>query len=209
MYPNDFTPEPPAPAIDPTLLAMLVLLVVAVAALALWLGHYLEARGRERRSEEAADDLWKAINKAADAANDARGEALIGKAGALRETIDRQLGPVRLFGGRFSREADALGDALDGKAPDHHATAHDAAHEEHASGSTISIHHPSKVVIRSGESGHDNGHHGDHGAGEARLSPREVREAVTNFREWWGDKAGRIDDLRRAQAALNGRPLPK
>ena len=211
MYPNEFPPEPPPPVIDPTLLAMLVLLVVAVAALCLWLGQYLEARGAARRSEDAADGIWQAVNKVANAANDARGDGLIGKAGELRQTIDRELGPVRLFGGDLAREAGALGDALDGKADDGHGgSTHDTAHEEHSKGSTISIHHPSKVVIRNGEPANgDHGTHDDHGPGEARLSPREVREAVTNFREWWGDKAARIAELRRAQAALNGGPLPK
>lgn len=213
MYPNDFAPEPPPPLIDPTLLAMLVLLVVALVAFALWLGQHLEGRAQERRGTEAAKELWKAVAKAAHAANAARGDDLIGKAGALRQTVEDRLGPVLVVAGPLVSRFDALKNALEGKAcaADDHSEHGHGDHEAHeAGGSTISIHQPRKVVIRNGEPAH--GGHGGHEhppAADPRVSPREVRAAVTAFREWWGEEGARVRELRRAQAALNGGPLPK
>lgn len=209
MYPNEFVPEPPPPAVDPTLLAILVLAVIALVAFACWLGQFLEARGRERRARDAAKDIWTKINDAAKAAHDARGEALIGKAGDLRDEIDKHLGPARKFAAPETSEIDNLVAALEGKphpSHEHEAGDHD---EHHGASSTISIHQPRKVVIRQSQGGHEEADHGTHGDDEPKLSLRDTRSAVTAFREWWSREHERIEELQEAQAALNGSRLPK
>lgn len=231
-YPRDFQPTDPGgfQPVDPALflgvhplLALLFLALVVLLTGAAW----REGRRGAAARPDAAEAIWRAIDKACQAAMRANSDALPGQARALRATLDDRLGAVLTLAGDLSRPLKDLDAALEGRIgsdrPDRepdHAPGHDAhpapvpANVTVVSNSHVVI-KDSKVEHEPHEDGHaDAARHRparkpphEHDDRERDMTGREqadaLRAAIAHFNDHWCRRAERIAELRAAARQLS------
>lgn len=209
MYPTDFPIEEPAPLLDPTLLAVLVLVVLALVAVSFWLGQVWNGRASRRIHEQACRDIHQYVARRCEAARKAGRHEVFARAGELQDGIQRALGPLLALGGPVAALAEDLRRACDGQPAAREAEGHDAAHgEAHAAPppSQVSIHRADTVIIQGAAEGH--GEQGGHAPEPGGLKPAALREAVHAFADHWA-RPETLAELRRLQASLTVPNLPK
>lgn len=133
-------------SLPPLMLALLALLGLALFAL----GWFLKDAQAPRRAD-AAESIWKAVDKALETAMKADGGSLAGKAEEVKKTLEKRLGATLALAAGLNGPFKALKTALDGEA--HQAADH--AHDSHA-GHDHKPHDPKP---------HDQAGHDPHGPG--------------------------------------------
>ena len=117
MYQSEFPVDTPVPVFDPTLLAGIVLVALAVAILAYYVGKHIGGRGRDDRWREVPKIIHEAIKAKCVAATSAPSGELLYKAQDLVEEVQRRLGPVLMFGGPCAKALKGVQEALKGEPP--------------------------------------------------------------------------------------------
>lgn len=115
MYQSEFPVETPIPIFDPTLLAGIGLVVLAVAVLTYFLGKHVGGRGRDERWREVPKTIHEAIKAKCVAATSAPSGELLYKAQDLVEEVQRRIGPVLAFGGPCAKALKGVAEALKGE----------------------------------------------------------------------------------------------
>ncbi|OGN51252.1 MAG: hypothetical protein A2352_11965 [Caulobacterales bacterium RIFOXYB1_FULL_67_16] len=119
-YPQDFQPADPAvlEPVDSTLLLgvhPLLLLLLAALILGLMVLAWRAGKGATTTQPDAAESIWRAIDRACQAAMTANSDALVGAAKALRATYDDCLGAVVVLAEGPSKPLKAVDHALKGR----------------------------------------------------------------------------------------------
>jgi hypothetical protein len=190
VYQSEFPVDTPVPIFDPTLLAGIALVVLAVAILTYYVGKYVGGRGRDERWREVPKTIHEAVKVKCVAATSAPSGELLYKAQDLVEEVQRRIGPVLAFGGPCAKALKGITEALKGepveekpkdkdkskgahggKKDDKHG--HDDGHGGHGGGhkpETELERAAAKVTILGGQTlvltGHRPGHEPDHGHDE-------------------------------------------
>ncbi len=115
MYQSEFPVDTPVPIFDPTLLAGIALVVLAVAILTYYVGKHVGGRGRDDRWREVPKTIHEAIKAKCVAATSAPSGELPYKAQDLVEEVQRRLGPVLAFGGPSAKALKGITEALKGE----------------------------------------------------------------------------------------------
>lgn len=115
MYQSEFPVDTPVPIFDPTLLAGIALVVLAVAVLTYFIGKHVGGRGRDDRWREAPKTIHEAIKAKCVAATSAPSGELLYKAQELVEEVQRRIGPVLAFGGPAAKALKGITEALKGE----------------------------------------------------------------------------------------------
>ncbi len=118
MYQSEFPVDTPVPIFDPTLLAGIALVVLAVAILTYHIGKYVGGRGRDDRWREVPKTIHEAIKAKCVAATSAPSGELFYKAQDLVEEVQRRIGPVLAFGGPCAKALKGVTEALKGEPPE-------------------------------------------------------------------------------------------
>lgn len=229
-YPQDFQPTEPGvfQPVDPLLFLgvhpLLLLLLIALVVLLMMAAWREGRRGAEARPD-AAESIWRAIDRACQAAMRANSDALPGHARTLRTTLDDRLGHVLVLSGGLSKPLKALDAALKGRVE---VKDHDHGHgvDDHPPAplpANVTVVSNSHVVIKGSSVEHDNDpdHHPDDAAGgapphkpahghhdkERDMTGREqadaLRTAIAHFNDHWCRRAERIAELRAAARQLS------
>lgn len=119
-YPQDFQAADPAvlEPVDSTLFLgvhPLLLLLLASLVLGLMVLAWRAGRGTSTTQPDAAESIWRAIDRACQAAMTANSDALVGAAKALRATYDDCLGAVVILAEGPSKPLKAVDHALKGR----------------------------------------------------------------------------------------------
>lgn len=119
-YPQDFqTPDPAAlEPVDPILFLgvhPLLLLLLGALILGLMVLAWRAGKGATTTQPDAAESIWRAIDRACQAAMTANSDALVGAAKALRATYDDCLGAVVVLAEGPSKSLKAVDHALKGR----------------------------------------------------------------------------------------------
>jgi len=209
-YPQDFQPAVLEP-VDPVLFLgvhpLLVLLFVALAVL-LMAAAWREGRRGAAARPDAAEAIWRDIDKACQAAMRANSDALPGQARALRATLDDRLGHVLALTGGLSKPLKELEAALRGRVtPDDHGHAPD----DHPSPAPakVTVVANSHVVIKDSGVEHEPRDEEPPHKPENRerdMTGREqadaLRTAIAHVNDHWCRRAERIAELRAAARQL-------
>jgi len=115
VYQSEFPVDAPVPIFDPTLLAGIALVVLAVAILTFHLGRHVGGRGRDERWREVPKTIHEAIKAKCVAATSAPSGELLHKAQDLVEEVQRRIGPVLAFGGPCVKALKGVTEALKGE----------------------------------------------------------------------------------------------
>jgi len=115
MYQSDFPVEQPTPVFDPTLIFLLILAGVAIAALAFFAGRLTGRGERREKASDAPRKIHEAIRARCAAAGSAHSGELEKKAQELLDEVERLTGPLLSFGGPCAKAFQQLSNALDGK----------------------------------------------------------------------------------------------
>lgn len=230
-YPRDFQPTDPGAfqPVDPVLFLgvhpLLALLVFALAVL-LTGAAWREGRRGAAARPDAAEAIWRAIDKACQAAMRANSDALPGQARALRATLDDRLGAVLALADDLSRPLKDLDAALNGRIRPDRDPDHGHGHDDHPAPplapANVTVVSNSHVVIRDSRvehEPHDDGHadaapHGParnpphgHDNRERDMTGREqadaLRAAIAHLNDHWCRRAERIAELRAAARQLS------
>jgi hypothetical protein len=119
-YPQDFQPADPA-GFEPVDSALflgvhpLLLLLLAALILGLMVLAYRAGRGTSTTQPDAAESIWRAIDRACQAAMTANSDALTGAAKTLRATYDDCLGVVVILAEGPAKPLKAIDHALKGR----------------------------------------------------------------------------------------------
>lgn len=153
MYQSEFPVEQPVPVFDPTLVFLLILAGIAIAALAFFAGRLT---GRGEKGEKTSDvpkKIHEAIKAKCVAASSAHSGELEKKAHELLDEVKRLIGPLLTFGGPCAKAFKHLSDAIDGKPPEekpkegakdgHHGAAH-GKDDKHGDDAVCAVHGPEK-----------------------------------------------------------------
>ena len=165
MYQSEFPVETPVPIFDPTLLAGIALVVLAVAILTYYVGKHIGGRGRDDRWRDVPKTIHEAIKLKCVAATSAPSGELFYKAQDLVEEVQRRIGPILMFGGPSAKALKGVIEALKGepiedkpKDKDKPKGGHDKKDDKHG--------------------GHGHGHGDAHGA--SHKSETELELAAAN-----------------------------
>jgi hypothetical protein len=176
-YPQDFqTPDPAAfEPVDSTLFLgvhPLLLLLLAALVLGLMVLAWRAGKSASTAQPDAAESIWRAIDRACQAAMTANSDALTGAAKTLRATLDDCMGAVVVLADGPAKPLKAIDHALKGRikeavkpkeepAPDHvHKPGHgETSHRPAAVPANVTVVSNSHVVIK--------GDRVEHGAPEA------------------------------------------
>lgn len=115
MYQSEFPVDTPVPIFDPTLLAGIALVVLAVAILTYYVGKHVGGRGRDERWREVPKTIHEAVKAKCVAATSAPSGELLYKAQDLVEEVQRRIGPVLTFGGPCAKALKGVTEALKGE----------------------------------------------------------------------------------------------
>ena len=115
MYQSEFPVDTPVPIFDPTLLAGIALVVLAVAILTYYVGKHVGGRGRDDRWREVPKAIHEAVKAKCVAATSAPSGELFYKAQDLVEEVQRRIGPVLAFGGPCAKALKGVTEALKGE----------------------------------------------------------------------------------------------
>lgn len=116
MYQSEFPVETPVPIFDPTLLAGIVLIALAVAALAYCAGRFTGRKGRDDRWRDVPKTIHKAILARCVAATSAPTGELQRRAEELVAEVEARVGALIEFGAG-GKALKALAKACDGEFP--------------------------------------------------------------------------------------------
>jgi hypothetical protein len=169
VYQSEFPVDTPVPIFDPTLLAGIALVVLAVAILTYYLGKYVGGRGRDERWREVPKTIHEAIKAKCVAATSAPSGELLYKAQDLVEEVQRRIGPVLAFGGPCSKALKGITEALKGEPVE------EKPQDKPAKGAHGGAHGGKK----DDKHGHGDGHggHGAHGVGHKPEAELELAAA--------------------------------
>ena len=131
MYQSEFPVDTPVPIFDPTLLAGIALVVLAVAILTYYVGKHVGGRGRDDRWREVPKTIHEAIKAKCVAATSAPSGELMLKTEELVEEVHRRVGPVLTFGGPCAKALKGIQEALKGDPPEEKAKEKDKAKGAH------------------------------------------------------------------------------
>ena len=165
MYQSEFPVDAPVPIFDPTLLAGIALVVLAVAILAYFIGKHVGGRGRDEKWREAPKTIHEAIKAKCVAATSAPSGELLYKAQDLVEEVQRRIGPVLAFGGPCAKAIKGVTEALKGDPVEEKPTDKDKAKGAHGK--------------RDEKRGHGHGHDDGHG-GYGHKPETELELAAAN-----------------------------
>ncbi|WP_236627573.1 hypothetical protein [Caulobacter sp. B11] len=115
MYTSEFPVESQVPTFEPTLLVGIVLVVLAVAVLAFYLGKL--AGKKDERWREVPKTIHEAVKAKCVAATSAPSGELLLKAQELVEEIKGRVGPVMAFGGPAAKALKGIEEAIKGEPP--------------------------------------------------------------------------------------------
>jgi hypothetical protein len=115
VYQSEFPVDTPVPIFDPTLLAGIALVVLAVAILTYYVGKHVGGRGRDERWREVPKTIHEAVKAKCVAATSAPSGELLYKAQELVEEVQRRIGPVLAFGGPCAKALKGVTEALKGE----------------------------------------------------------------------------------------------
>uniref|UniRef100_B0T2R7 Uncharacterized protein n=1 Tax=Caulobacter sp. (strain K31) TaxID=366602 RepID=B0T2R7_CAUSK len=167
MYQSEFPVDAPVPIFDPTLLAGIALVVLAVAILTYYVGKHVGGRGRDDRWREVPKTIHEAIKAKCVAATSAPSGELLYKAQDLVEEVQRRVGPVLMFGGPCAKALKGVQEALKGEPVEEKPKDKDKPKGPHAG-------------KKDDKPGHDDGHGGAHGGGAGHKSETELELAAAN-----------------------------
>lgn len=228
MYQSEFPVETPIPIFDPTLLAGIGLVVLAVAVLTYFVGKHVGGRGRDERWREVPKTIHEAIKAKCVAATSAPSGELLYKAQDLVEEVQRRIGPVLTFGGPCAKALKGVAEALKGEPveekpkdkakdvlggkkddPHGHDDGHGGARKEielELAAANVTILGGQTLVLTGHRPGHEPGHGHDKPEEEAKVLDhkdysRQVRMAVVEFSDFWS-RGDCLNELERCQKAL-------
>ena len=115
MYTSEFPVESQVPTFEPTLLVGIVLVVLAVAVLAYVLGRYRGVSEGKDQWVKVPKTIHDAIKEKCVAAASAPSGELVRKTDQLLDEIEKRIGRVLDFGGRYAEVLKALVKAREGK----------------------------------------------------------------------------------------------
>ena len=150
MYQSEFPVEQPVPVFDPTLVFLLILAGIAIAALAFFAGRLT---GRGEKGEKTSDvpkKIHEVIKARCVAASSAHSGELEKKAHELLDEVRRLIGPLLMFGGPCAKAFKHLSDAIDGKPPEekpkdgHKDGAAHGKDDKHGDDAVCAVHGPEK-----------------------------------------------------------------
>jgi hypothetical protein len=118
VYQSEFPVDTPVPIFDPTLLAGIALVVVAVAILTYYIGKHVGGKGRDDRWRDVPKTIHDAIKAKCVAATSAPSSELERKAEELVEEVQKRLGPILLFGGPCAKALKGITEAFKGEPPE-------------------------------------------------------------------------------------------
>ena len=165
MYQSEFPVDTPVPIFDPTLLAGIALVVLAVAILTYYVGKYVGGRGRDDRWREVPKTIHEAIKAKCVAATSAPSGELFYKAQDLVEEVQRRIGPVLAFGGPCAKALKGVTEALKGEPLEEKPKDKDKSKGGHG-----------KKDDKHGHDGHGGGHDA-HGVGHKAETELELAAA--------------------------------
>ncbi len=172
MYQSEFPVDQPVPVFDPTLVFLLVLAGLAIAALAFFAGRLTGRGDKGEKTGDVPKIIHEAVKAKCVAASSAHSGELVVKTQDLIDEVRLRVGPVLAFGGPCAKAFEHLGKAMKGEPPEEkkdelgkggkhgHGKDHDTGHGNHAG------------------HGHDSPGHGDakggHGQAEVGVLTRNV-----------------------------------
>ena len=118
MYQSEFPVDTPVPIFDPTLLAGIALVVIAVAILTYYIGKHVGGKGRDDRWRDVPKTIHEAIKAKCVAATSAPSTELERKAEELVEEVISRIGPVLAFGGPCAKALKGITEAFKGEPPE-------------------------------------------------------------------------------------------
>ncbi len=228
MYQSEFPVDTPVPIFDPTLLAGIILVVVAVAILTYYVGKHVGGKGRDDRWRDVPKTLHEAIKAKCVAATSAPSSELERKAEELVEEVQSRLGPVLAFGGPCAKALSGIKEAFKGEPPeeksrdkdktkggkkDDTAGGHDDVHggkcetELELAAANVTILGGQTLVLTGHRPAHDAGH--GHETEDHECPPvldrkdyaRQLRMAVVEFSDFWS-RGDCLNELQRCQKVL-------
>lgn len=229
MYQSEFPVDTPVPIFDPTLLAGIALVVLAVAILTYYVGRHVGGRGRDERWREVPKTIHEAVKAKCVAATSAPSGELLYKAQDLVEEVQRRIGPVLAFGGPCHKALKGVTEALKGepveekpKDKDKPKGAHGKkddkhGHDDHHGGqkpetelelaaANVTILGGRTLVLTSHRPAEPDHGHDAHEEEEPKVLDhkdysRQVRMAVVEFSDFWS-RGDCLNELQRCQTAL-------
>lgn len=168
MYQSEFPVDAPVPIFDPTLLAGIALVALAVAILTYYIGKHVGGRGRDDKWRDVPKVIHDAIKAKCVAATSAPSGELLYKAQDLVEEVQRRLGPILVFGGPCAKALKGVQEALKGDPP---------PEEKPREKEKPKVPHGGK---KDDKHGHDDGHGGGHGAAAGQKAEIELELAAAN-----------------------------
>lgn len=146
-YPQDFQPAEPAGfepvdsalflGVHPLLLLLLTALILGLMVLA-----WRAGKGASTTQADAAESIWRAIDRACQAAMTANSDALTGAAKTLRTTLDDCLGAVVVLADGPAKPLKAIDQALKGRIKEAVKPKDEAAHDPAAKPGQGEFPHP-------------------------------------------------------------------
>ena len=171
MYQSEFPVDTPVPIFDPTLLAGIALVMLAVAILTYYVGKHVGGRGRDDRWREVPKTIHEAIKAKCVAATSAPSGELPYKVQDLVEEVQRRIGPVLAFGGPSAKALKGITEALKGEPVEDKSKDKDKPKGGHGG---------AHGVKKDDKHGHDDGHGGHAAHGVGHRSEPELELAAAN-----------------------------
>lgn len=167
MYQSEFPVDTPVPIFDPTLLAGIALVVLAVAILTYYIGKHVGGKGRDDRWRDVPKTIHEAIKAKCVAATSAPSSELERKAEELVEEVQARIGPLLAFGGPCAKALKGITEAFKGEPPEDKSKDKDKDKDK-AKGA-----HGAHGGKKDDKHGHDDGH-GVKGETELELAAANV-----------------------------------
>ncbi|MET3666379.1 hypothetical protein [Caulobacter sp. 1776] len=169
MYQSEFPVDQPVPVFDPTLVFLLILAGLAIAALAFFAGRLTGRGDRGEKRGEAPRIIHEAVKAKCVSASSAHSGELVVKAQDLIDEVRLRIGPVLAFGGPSAKAFEHLAKAMKGDPPEEKKDDKQGGHGGHGHGKDQDKAH--------GGQGHDSNGHGeskDHGGAEVGVLTRNL-----------------------------------
>jgi len=166
VYQSEFPVDQPVPVFDPTLVFLLVLAGLAIAALAFFAGRLTGRGDKGEKTGDVPKIIHEAVKAKCVAASSAHSGELVVKTQDLIDEVKLRVGPVLAFGGPCAKAFEHLGKAMKGEPPeekkkdDHgkgdkqghghgkdHDKAHGHAHDSHGQGGAKGGHGEADVGV--------------------------------------------------------------
>lgn len=115
MYQSEFPVDQPVPVFDPTLVFLLVLAGLAIAALAFFAGRLTGRGAKDDKTGDVPKIIHEAVKAKCVAASSAHSGELVVKTQDLIDEVKLRVGPVLAFGGPCAKAFEHLGKAMKGE----------------------------------------------------------------------------------------------